>query len=237
MQKIYNMKEMKKTNFRSLTLITLLIALFVINPQLFSQDKKYNTLYYQRASLFEKLPVDSDDIIFLGNSITHFGEWHELFGNPNIKNRGISGDIAQGVYDRLDPILKGKPSKIFLLIGINDVSHDVTADSIVCAISKIAEKVRYTSPETKLYIQSVMPVNPSFNMFLKATTKVDVVKEINKELKNLCISKNITYIDIYSHLTAAGEDVLNPEYTNDGLHLMGEGYIKWAELLRKYVSE
>ena len=82
-----------------------------------------------------------------------------------------------------------------------------------------------------------MPVNSSFNMFLKATTKGDVVKEINKKLQSLCMSNNITYIDIYSHLTAAGEEVLNPEYTNDGLHLMGKGYIKWAEAVKNYISE
>ncbi|MDX9782957.1 MAG: GDSL-type esterase/lipase family protein [Bacteroidales bacterium] len=225
----------------AITIVKLLALLIILtlstNFSAYSQNNKYHTLYYQRASLFEHLPIDSDDIVFLGNSITHFGEWHELFDNPNIKNRGISGDIAQGVFDRLDPVINGKPAKIFLLIGINDVSHDVSADSIVCAIKKIAEKIIRTSPATKLYIQSVMPVNSSFNMFLKATTKGDVVKEINKKLQSLCMSNNITYIDIYSHLTAAGEEVLNPEYTNDGLHLMGKGYIKWAEAVKNYISE
>ena len=225
----------------AITIVKLLALLIILtlstNFSAYSQNNKYHTLYYQRASLFEHLPIDSDDIVFLGNSITHFGEWHELFDNPNIKNRGISGDIAQGVFDRLDPVINGKPAKIFLLIGINDVSHDVSADSIVCAIKKIAEKIIRTSPATKLYIQSVMPVNSSFNMFLKATTKGDVVKEINKRLQSLCMSNNITYIDIYSHLTAAGEEVLNPEYTNDGLHLMGKGYIKWAEAVKNYISE
>jgi lysophospholipase L1-like esterase len=225
----------------AITIVKLLALLIILtlstNFSAYSQNNKYHTLYYQRASLFEHLPIDSDDIVFLGNSITHFGEWHELFDNPNIKNRGISGDIAQGVFDRLDPVINGKPAKIFLLIGINDVSHDVSADSIVCAIKKIAKKIIRTSPATKLYIQSVMPVNSSFNMFLKATTKGDVVKEINKKLQSLCMSNNITYIDIYSHLTAAGEEVLNPEYTNDGLHLMGKGYIKWAEAVKNYISE
>ena len=48
---------------------------------------------------------------FCGNG----GEWAELLNNKRVKNRGISGDICQGVYDRLDPILKGKPAKIFPL--------------------------------------------------------------------------------------------------------------------------
>lgn len=36
-----------------------------------AQERKYSTFYYQRATLFEELPVTSKDIIFLGNSITN----------------------------------------------------------------------------------------------------------------------------------------------------------------------
>lgn len=54
-------------------------------------------------------------LFFLGNSITNGCEWAELFQNKNVKNRGISGDICMGVYDRLDPIVKGKPAKIFFI--------------------------------------------------------------------------------------------------------------------------
>ena len=99
----------------------LLLGLFLALPQ-FAQERKYSTFYEQRATLFEELPVTSRDIIFLGNSITNGCEWGELFQNTYVKNRGISGDICMGVYDRLDPIIKGKPAKIFLLIGINDVA-------------------------------------------------------------------------------------------------------------------
>jgi lysophospholipase L1-like esterase len=226
---------MKKKSIpgRALTLIALLL-LFSTTAS-FAQSK-YHPLYHQRATLFEELPVKSSDIVFLGNSITHFGEWHELFDNPNIKNRGISGDIAQGVYDRLDPILTGKPAKIFLLIGINDVSHDVSADSIVRAISKIVVKICNDSPQTKLYIQSVLPVNPDFGLFLKATTRGDEVLKINSGLKELCSKHNLTYIDAYSALKEEVGEKLRPEYTNDGLHLLGKGYIKWAEVLRGYLN-
>jgi lysophospholipase L1-like esterase len=200
-----------------------------------AQNSKYHTLYYQRASLFEELPIDSNDIVFLGNSITHFGEWHELLDNPNIKNRGISGDIVQGVYDRLEPIIKGSPAKIFLLIGINDVSHDVTADSIINATEKLVKEIIDRSPETTLYIQSVLPVNPDFDMFQKATTRGDVVIEINKGLRNISSKHDIQYIDVYSALKCQENDKLNPEFTNDGLHLLGKGYIKWAKIISKYL--
>jgi lysophospholipase L1-like esterase len=39
-------------------------------------------------------------------------------------------------------------------------------------------------------------------------------------------------VDLYSHLVTPGTDLLNPEYTNDGLHLLGAGYLKWAEVVK-----
>ena len=145
-------------------IVLLLLGLLLALPQ-FAQERKYSTFYEQRATLFEELPVTSKDIIFLGNSITNGCEWAELFQNKNVKNRGISGDICMGVYDRLDPIVKGKPAKIFLLIGINDVSRGTSADKIISEISMIVRKIKQESPKTKLYLQSVLPVNDCYGMF------------------------------------------------------------------------
>ena len=103
---------------------------------------KYTDYYYQRKSLFAEMPVTSDDIVFFGNSLTNGGRWHEIFNNPNIKNRGIVGDIVQGLYDRADLILNGQPKKIFLLIGTNDISHHVGADSIAKALDKLITRIK-----------------------------------------------------------------------------------------------
>lgn len=227
---------------KKLTICLFLILMLPVKGSLLGQGK-YTTLYYQRASLFEELTVDRNDIVFLGNSITHFGEWHEIFNNPNIKNRGISGDIAEGVFDRLGPILTGKPKKIFLLIGINDVAQNRGADSVLRAITRIVDKVAMDSPGTKLYIQSLFPVNESFGKFPGATSRGGVVIEINRGLVKLCSEKGITYIDVYSALKCGDDpgttnsEALKPEYTNDGLHLLGKGYIKWAEVIRPYLKK
>ena len=215
-------------------MLAVVFILILSSPSL-AQENKYTTLYYQRASLFEELPVKKSDIVFLGNSITHFCEWNELLNNKHIKNRGISGDIVEGVYDRLDPILIGKPKKIFLMIGVNDVSHNVTADSIVEATRRIADKIAQESPKTKLYIQSVLPVNDRFGLFLGATTKGDVVIAINNGLKEMCRELGLTYIDVYSAFKSADSEKLNPAYTNDGLHLLGKAYFVWGELLKEYL--
>ena len=72
-------------------------------------------------------------------------------------------------------------------------------------------------------------------MFLGATKKGDVVIEINKGLRKLCQERGFTYIDVYSALKSSDSEKLNPNYTNDGLHLLGEGYMVWKSVLIKYL--
>lgn len=219
---------MKKLLFIIVALLTIL--------SVHAQENKYSTFYYQRATLFEELPITSKDIVFLGNSITNGAEWAELLHNKHVKNRGISGDVCMGVYDRLDAILKGKPAKIFLLIGINDVSRGSSADTIVKRIGRIVEKIKRDSPRTKLYLQSVLPVTDYYKMFEGHTSRWQTIPRINQGLKKLATEERVTYIDLYSHFVDSKTGKMNPEYTNDGLHLLGKGYKKWIEIIEPYVK-
>lgn len=214
----------------------LLIGVLFALPQ-FAQQRKYSTFYEQRATLFEQLPVTSEDIIFLGNSITNGCEWAELFQNGHVKNRGISGDICMGVYDRLDPIVKGQPAKIFLLIGINNVSRGASADTIISEIRMIIHEIKKKSPKTKLYLQSVLPVNDCYGMFGGHTSRWQVVKQVNDLLKPLAEKEGATYIDLYSRFVDGDTGKMNPQYTNDGVHLLGDGYLLWRDIVKPYVDE
>lgn len=215
---------------------SLFLFIVFIGAVFFGFAQKYSTFYYQRATLFEELPVTSKDIIFLGNSITNGGEWTELFQNKHVKNRGISGDICMGVYDRLGAILKGKPAKIFLLIGINDLNRGTAADTIVKQIGLIIWKIKQESPKTKLYLQSVLPVTDYYNMFGGHTKHWQMIKEMNEKIARLAVEEKITYIDLYSHFVDKSTGKMKIEYTNDGLHLLGVGYKKWVEIVNPYVS-
>lgn len=216
-------------------LLLIVALLFLISAN--AQESKYSTFYYQRATLFEELPVGPKDIIFLGNSITNGAEWAELFNDSRVKNRGISGDICMGVYDRLDAVLKGKPAKIFLLIGINDVARGTSADTIVQRIGMIVEKVKQDSPKTKLYLQSVLPVSDYYKKFKGHTSHGHIVPEINAGLKELAEKEKLTYIDLYSHFVDPATGKMNINYTNDGVHLLGKGYLKWVEIVKPYITK
>ena len=202
----------------------------------YAQEKKYSTFYYQRATLFEQLPVTPEDIVFLGNSITNGCEWSELFANPHIKNRGISGDIIAGVYDRLEAITGGKPAKIFLLIGINDLARGVPADTIVTRVVTIVKKIKEQTPGTRLYLQSLLPVTDHYKNFAGHTSRWQEIRTINAGLERLATEEKIAYIDLYSRF-ADEEGKMKIEYTNDGLHLLGKGYLLWREIVQPYIDE
>ncbi len=201
----------------------------------FAQSNKYSTFYYQRNTLFEKLPINKKDIIFLGNSITNGAEWAELFNNKHVKNRGISGDICAGVYDRLDYLTKGQPKKIFLLIGINDVNRGSSAEEITEGIEKIVLKIKQDSPRTRVYVQSLLPMNKTLGMFQSHTSKGDVVLKINELLLSKTESWGAEFINLYPHFVDSETGLMNIKYTNDGLHLLGEGYLLWVRLMKKYI--
>lgn len=203
-----------------------------------AQEKyEYNEFYYQRSSHFEMLPVGSDDIVFLGDSQTNGCEWHELLGNPNVKNRGISSDVIQGFADRVQPIIDGRPAKLFILGGVNDISHDLTPDSIATAMRNLIVKVRRGTPATKVYLQSLLPIDNSFRRYKAMTGKESVIVETNKLLKKVAEETGATWIDLYSRMVDPATGNMRKGLTNDGLHLLGAGYAVWRDAVLPYVEE
>jgi len=198
--------------------------------------EKFNELYYQRATLFATLDTASSSIVFLRHSLTHGCEWHELLGMPNVLNRGINGDIAEGIDLRLDGILRGKPAKIFLMCGTNDVSHDLTADSIATAVEGLVDRILTESPATRLYLQSMLPINNSFSRYKKMAGKEQVIRDINTRLESMAARKGITWINLYP-LLADADGNLRADLTNDGLHLLGPAYLIWRDAVLPYVKE
>jgi lysophospholipase L1-like esterase len=193
-------------------------------------------IYGQRATLFDVLPVDSTSIVFFGNSLTQGCEWHELFGMPNIKNRGITGDTVDGLRNRLENVVSGKPQKIFLLSGVNDVSHDLSADSIATALIDLVKLIHKESPRTRVYVQSLLPINNSFGRYKAIFGKEQVIRDINAQLEPAVKALGDTWINLYD-LFVDSEGNLDKQYTNDGLHLLGPAYLIWRDHISHYVTE
>lgn len=201
----------------------------------FTADAARTPYWKQRVSLFDKIPVYPHNIVFLGNSITDGGEFHELLDNPDAVNRGIVGDVISGVKERLHQVTSGHPEQIFLLIGINDVSHGKSAQKIATEYRELVEMIRKESPESELFIQSIMPIDNGFKRYKNLLGREGVIEPLNEELKKIAADNGVTYIDLWPAMCDPKTGKLRKEFTNDGLHLTGNGYKAWAELIKPYV--
>lgn len=217
----------------SLAAFILPLGFSLASPLPASAESDY---WKQRTSLFEVLPIDSCDIVFLGNSITDGGEFHELLSRRDVKNRGIQSDVIGGVRKRLDQVTRYHPRKIFLLIGINDVSHGLSAKVLADRYAALVKDIRQQSPSTKLYIQSVMPVNNSFRRYKALIGRESVIPALNKRLEKIAADNGAVYIDLWPALKDS-KGALRSDYTFDGLHLNGKGYQAWMKQIAPYLDE
>lgn len=219
--------------------ILLTFSLFVsmcLTAQEIEENILENKTYMERMAFFRANPLQKGQVIFLGNSLTQGGKWDVYFPVQNPVNRGISGDNTLGMLGRLHEIIDSRPSKLFLLAGINDISLNRTNDKIMTGIKSIIYQVKAGSPGTKIYVQSLLPINNSPNRYKRMLDKEKQIEELNKELQEFCDKENILFINIYPAFLG-GERLLDARYTTDGLHLNDDGYAVWTDQIRKYVEE
>ncbi len=216
----------------------LFIFCLVYTSMLFPQENKlYDTeTYRNRTAQFKEEPLKKNQIVFLGNSLTQGGKWDQYFPDKNTANRGISGDNTDGILARLSEITASGAAKLFILCGVNDISQDYDNDYIYNNYKKIVHRVKTESPDTKIYFQSLLPVNNSFGRYKKLTGKEKQIEQLNKKIKKLCKDEDIQFINLYPSFLIS-KRLLDPRYTTDGLHLIEPGYDVWVSIIRKFVEE
>ena len=199
--------------------------------------------FNNRVNDFQNNPIGYNKIVFLGNSIIEAGNnWNEKFGVDNIINRGISGDFTEGVLSRLNEIIYYKPIAVFILIGINDIfddhanRKDITTQYVASNIMQIANQVKMNSNETKIFIQTILPVDTvrfmDFHDRKLPVYKISLNDQINKINLLIKDNKDHTIIDLHS-LFIDKRGLMNKQFTTDGVHLNNAGYSFWVENIRK----
>ena len=154
---------------------------------------------------------------------------------PVLDNFGTDMTRA-AAENRLDPIVGGHPKKLFLMIGVNDLAAGVSPDEIVANVARLIDRFQSESRWTKIYVQSILPVNgESFAKFRNHYEHGRQIVPLNKRLEALCDEKEVTYLDVWGAL-ADHEGRLDKRYTNDGLHLTGEGYVVWRDAIKQHVK-
>lgn len=190
-------------------------------------------IYARRSSLLEQLPIQAEDTVFLGDSITDEGEWSEFWADFSIKNRGIAGDTTLGLLRRLDPILDAQPQQLVLMIGINDLLNEHSQPAAISAHhQEILARIHNRTPTTRVLVQSLLPVNATL-----CGRRVDQeIMAMNRQLQTLAQEFGQVYVDLFTPFCDRQQQ-LDPQYTLDGVHLNGLGYRLWQDILDPYLRE
>ena len=183
----------------------------------------------------------NDNFVFLGDSITDFYPLEELYDNLPVINSGVSGYTTDDILSNIKEMVSiYNPTKVFLLIGTNDIEKDKDNDYITNNIYKITKEILKDRPTTKIYIQSVYPVNNSdsdkINHSMVGKRTNEIIINLNKKIKKLCEEYHYIYIPVYDELLDEDKN-LALKYTEEGLHLTDLGYLKVTRTLYPYLED
>lgn len=184
--------------------------------------------------LFEQQPLKKGDIVFIGDSLTELGmNWAVRFGDLRVRNRGIAGDMTYGVLARIDEFQKNPPKAIFLLIGINDIfnlhyQHEIQSlSSISHNIEQITSELHQSSPNSKIFVQSLLPDHRDFISIMARAVNTQILEIPNKKF---------TFIDLHDSF-AASDGTLNSDLSTDGTQLNQLGYEIWKKQLQPIMEK
>lgn len=210
--------------------IFFILSLFLMLPA-FAQSEHYQERIAQFAAMRE---VDSTDIVMLGNALTEYaGDWNVLLSWRHVRNRGIAGDDAEGMYRRMGSILKGRPKAIFLMTGGQDIIEGKTVDEAFNASVALIAHICRTSPRTKLFVESNLPIWENNQELLKG--KMQMMAQLNVRLRHYCEKHHIAYINLFRSFVRRGTNEMRRELTQDGFLLTAFGYKMWAFEIKKYL--
>jgi lysophospholipase L1-like esterase len=202
------------------------------NQRLYDTVTSMPEVRASRLAKFEAEPIITGRVVFLGNSITQGGDWAKLTGDSTVINRGIGADVTFGLRTRLDDVTRRKPSRLFVLIGINDISKDIPDAVIAAEYRMLLDSVRAQSPQTKIFIQSILPLNPTVKNFPQHYDKQARVVAVNRLLQQVARETHATYIDLWP-IFVDRQNHLDASLTGDGLHLNQAGYERWVAFLKR----
>jgi lysophospholipase L1-like esterase len=209
----------------------MLLILSILIPSLITAQHTRTEHWRDRTALFKKeaATIDTNKVVFLGNSLTEGFDLKKFFPDFQPINRGINGDHIDGLLERFDySILTLKPSKLFVMIGINDIGAGDPDSLIQSNYQKLLRTILKSLPNTRIYIQSILPTTAQWSNCPK-----EKIKRTNKFIRDFSTRFGFTWIDLYSNF-ATKDGFLKKDYTSDGLHLNSKGYVYWSALLKKY---
>ncbi len=164
-------------------------------------------------------------------------------GEIKFLNRGKSGDRITDVYARIkEDIINLKPDFMSILIGVNDVSHELTQDCGVAPekfnkiYNMLIEEIKEALPEIKIIILEPFVLKGSATNELWAQFNCEVRKlaEVSRQVAE---QFNLKFVPLQNKFDEASSDGDTRYWSVDGIHPTSAGHQIIKEELQKAIEE
>lgn len=189
-------------------------------------DKKIQALEKTELEATEEWQNRTPDekfanVLLLGDSITQGLYEYEVLSESHVKaDRGTAIYQTDGekVRRHVAAAKDIKPQVLFMCYGMNDV-EEIRTEQFIEAYRSVVKELKEALPDTKIYINSVLPVNESA---LKRVKGFENIPEYNEALKVFCEEEGLTFVDNTSLVD-------EKSYDQDGIHMKPDFYKKWVD--------
>jgi lysophospholipase L1-like esterase len=183
-----------------------------------------------RLELFRRSLMDSKKITFVGRksngpssvtvngSATPFPKNHEGYSGYLIDNHPATNRI--GISSLVDAaITAGKPHIILMMIGTNDIQHDLDIAAAPMRLGNLLDRITTMAPNALLVVAKITPTRTD-----SLNTKVQRYNDAIPGLVQARASagKHIIMVDMYGALTANAS--YRTAWLDDNLHPNDAGY-------------
>ena len=239
--------------FLAFDFVALVLIVLILSGAFSSKEEEIYEIRYEQVTIMEQpdfmVSVQTlieeetiranqerfEESVFLGDSLTEgLGIYGYVKTGNVVAERGLN---IENATKRVKKIVKKNPSYVFIMLGINDLNNSAySMDDIEDNYCKLIEKLHGKLPETKIYVQSLLPVTAKFEKDNKALSNKRIDKH-NKRLKKISESYDYTvYVDVHSRYVNK-KGCLPAKISSDGYHLTIEAYQKWMDYVKNEMSK
>jgi lysophospholipase L1-like esterase len=170
------------------------------------------------------------NLVFIGDSLTEWGDWERRFPGYQVTNLGISGETVEGLLARRNRIHAQihDPDFIFLMTGINNIATEQY--DIISPYREIVRNLTTWYKQATVVIQSLLPVDSEW-------VGNDVILDINLHLEKIAREYSTEYLDVFRYFVDAKGTPKIGYLSDDGVHLAEKGYDAWAKEVEQFLKK
>jgi lysophospholipase L1-like esterase len=169
-------------------------------------------------------------LVFIGDSLTEWGDWQRRFPDYSVTNLGISGETVEGLLARRERIRAQveNPDHLFLMTGINNIASEQY--DVIDPYREIVRNLTTWYKRSTLVVQSILPVELTW-------ISPEVIRDTNRELEQIAREYSAEYLDVYQAFIDGQGNPKIGYLQDDGVHLGSEGYAAWAKEVSGFLKK